>query len=106
MTKSQQIALEVKETANRLGWNLSVESNGILTITKRITPNDNDAFVQADGEYYFILGKMPQSRPGSMWGTDGGGIGALSAIKHGIFRMHKSGCNKNVLKALSKLLAS
>lgn len=105
MTKAQQIALEIKAIADLLGWHLCVEENGILTITKWIGPNDNDAFVQADGEYYSILGGVPQSSPGSMWGTDGGGIGALSAMKHGVFRMHKSGCNKNVLKALKRIVA-
>jgi len=104
MSKSKQIALEIKAIADLLGWSICAEANGILTITKWIRPNDNDAFVQADGEYYSILSRMPQSRPGSMWGTDGGGIGALSAIKHGVFKMHKSGCNKNILKALKTII--
>ncbi len=98
---SKAIALEIKKTADELGWTLHVQPNGVLTINKHIRPNNNDDFVQADGEYYSILGMVPQSQAGSMWGTDGGGIGALTAIKHGVFTMNKSGCNRNVLKALA-----
>jgi len=100
MSKAGQTALEIKKTADELGWKLYVRPSGVLTIIKHITPNDNDAFVQADGEYYSILGMVPQSAAGSMWGTDGGGIGALTAARTGVFTMNKSGCNRNVLKAL------
>ena len=103
MTKNEEKALAIKSMADKLGWEIGV-SRSTLTIVKRIAPENNDAFVQADGEYYSILGLLPQSSPGSTWGTDGGGIGALSAMKYGVFTMHKSGGNKNVLKALSRVL--
>jgi len=103
MTKNEEKALAIKSMADKLGWEIGV-SRSTLTIVKRIAPENNDAFVQADGEYYSILGLLPQSSPGSTWGTDGGGIGALSAMKYGVFTMHKSGGNKNVLKALARVL--
>lgn len=99
---ANEIALEIKNMADKLGWRYSV-SDGILTIVKDITPNDNAAFVRADGEYYSILGLLPRSSPGSMWGTDGGGAGAEVAMKTGKFIMNKSGGNKNVLRELGKL---
>jgi len=98
--EAKEIAAKIRKTAEELGWALHVRPNGVLTIIKYIRPNDNDAFVQADGEYFSILGLVPQSSAGSTWGTDGGGIGALSAMKHGVFTMNKSGCNKQVLGAL------
>jgi len=100
---NEAIALAIKNMADKLGWQIGV-SGSTLTIVKKFAPSNNDAFVQADGEYYSILSLLPQSSPGSTWGTDGGGIGALSAIKYGVFTMHKSGGNKNVLKALSRVL--
>jgi hypothetical protein len=54
-------------------------------------------------EYFSILGLLPTTSPGSIWGTDGGGIGALSAMKSGTFVMNKSGGSKRVLKVLAKM---
>ena len=102
VNKNQEIALKIKAMANQFGWDYTVRS-GVLTIVKRFTPYSNEEFVQADGEYYSILGLLPQSSPGSTWGTEGSGIGAVSAMKSGTFTMHKSGGNKNVLRELVKL---
>lgn len=96
------VAKEIMDTANRLGWTVHVRGS-ILTITKRITPGSNDSFAQADGEYYDILGRLPTTSPGSIWGTDGGGIGGMTAMNTGVFTMHKSGGSKAVLKQLVKL---
>jgi hypothetical protein len=46
---------------------------------------------------------LPSTEPGSVWGTDGGGVGAISAIQSGVFQMSKSGGSKRVLSAISKL---
>jgi hypothetical protein len=54
-------------------------------------------------EYYSILGLLPTTSAGSIWGTDGGGIGAVSAMNTGLFKMNKSGGSKRVLTALAKL---
>lgn len=97
-----EIAKEILDTATKLGWAIVVRGS-ILTIVKSITPGSNDSFAKADGEYYDILGRLPSTSPGSMWGTDGGGIGALTAMNTGTFTMHKSGGSKLVLKALRKL---
>jgi hypothetical protein len=97
------IAKQIKQTAVDLGWTLEVR-NSILTIKKRISGTDE--FCRADMEYYSILGLLPSTSPGSIWGTDGGGVGALSAMKSGVFTMNKSGGSKRVLSALSKILGS
>lgn len=99
MSKNKEIAEKIKAMAVELGWSYKVH-DGILTITKLFTPGSNDEFYQADGEYYSILELLPQSSPGSIWGTDGGGMGAPGAKRDGVFTMNKSGGNKFVLKAL------
>ena len=96
---SKEIALKIKQTCQELGWNYEVRGS-ILTITKRIT---RETFVQADMEYYSILSLLPTTSPGSIWGTDGGGVGAISAVNTGLFKMNKSGGSKRVLTALSKM---
>lgn len=103
MSKNLEIAKKIKETADELGWRVDVRGD-VLKVTKHLDKSDPDAFVKADSEYYSILGYLPTSRPGSIWGTDGGGVGALSAINSGVFKMNMSGGNKRVLNALRKLL--
>ena len=102
MSKANDDARELLHTANELGWSVTVRGS-ILTITKHIRPGSNDDFVTADMEYYSILGLLPSTSAGSTWGTDGGGIGAISALKNGVFTMNKSGGSKRVLNALKKL---
>ena len=102
MSSAKEAALSIKAMCDKLGWNYQVRGS-VLTITKKFTAGSNCEFVEADMEYYSILGLLPSSSPGSIWGTDGGGVGALSAINSGLFQMNKSGGNKRVLTALEKL---
>jgi hypothetical protein len=85
-----------------LGWTFAVRG-AILTIYKTIRRDNKDDLVRADMEYYSILSLLKRSRPGSDWGTDCGGVGALSALSSGLFTMNRSGGNKNTLKALAKI---
>ena len=103
MSTNKAIAEQILNTATSLGWKIAVR-NDVLTITKSIEPDNNTEFCNADSEYYSILGLLPNTSAGSTWGTDGGGIGALSAIKQGVFRMNKSGGSKRVLSALAKMI--
>lgn len=96
----KEIAIELKNLATEYGWTVSVRGS-ILTITKAISGNDE--FVTADMEYGSIFGLLPSTSPGSTWGTDGGGVGAIAAMNTGVFTMNKSGGSKRVLNALSKL---
>lgn len=102
MSKNLQIAQDIKATADQLGWQISIVGGGIMRITKRIS--GNDGFVKADMEYYSILGKLPTTSAGSIWGTDGGGVGALSAINSGVYTMNKSGGSVRVINQLKKII--
>ena len=97
----KDIAKEIKDMAVKCGWTLEVRGS-ILTINKKIIPGNKESFCVADSEYYSILGLLPTTSPGSIWGTDGGGIGALSAMNTGKFTMNKSGGSVRVLNALKK----
>jgi len=97
-------AKSIKAACERLGWRYSVRNGSILTITKCLDGLDRNAeFVAADGEYFDILSLLPRTSAGSDWGTDGGGIGALTALNGGLFTMNRSGGSVRVLKALAKL---
>lgn len=102
MSKAKEIAQKIIETANELGWEVQPRGS-ILTIHKTGIV-DKKSFVRADMEYYSILGLMPQTSPGSMWGTDGGSVGAISAMNTRTFTMNKSGCSKRVMNALVKMV--
>lgn len=103
MSKATDIARDIVSTATEYGWTVDVRRD-ILTIQKVFTAGSVSEFTMADSEYYLILGKLPTVRAGSIWGTDGGGVGGLSAIEKGVFSMHKSGGSKRVLSAISKLV--
>lgn len=102
MSSAKETAQKIIAIAKEYGWDLNVRGS-ILTIYKDGIRTNED-FVRADMEYYSILGLLPSTSPGSIWGTDGGGIGALSAMNTGVFTMNKSGGSKRVLNALAKMI--
>ena len=68
---SKATAIQIKNIAAELNWTLEVRGS-ILTIKKVISGESE--FCNADMEYYSILGLLPSTSAGSIWGTDGGGI--------------------------------
>ena len=106
MTKSATIANEFATACASYGWSFAVKRvfgyNHVVRIEKTITPNCSDDFCKADSEYHILLGILPQG-VGSIWGTDGGGIGAMVAMDSGRMIMNASGIRKSVLKELMKL---
>jgi hypothetical protein len=102
MTKAVEEANKIAARCKRLGWDFAVRGS-IFTIYKEIGRDNKEELVRADMEYYSILGLLKRSSPGSDWGTDCGGIGAMSALSSGLFTMNRSGGNKNILKALAKM---
>jgi hypothetical protein len=102
MSAAKESASKILAIAKEYGWDVTVRGS-ILTITKSGI-NSNDDFVRADMEYYSILDLLPSTSPGSIWGTDGGGIGALSAMSSRVFKMNKSGGSVRVLNALKNML--
>ena len=102
MTKAVEEATKIAARCKQLGWDFAVRGS-IFTIYKEIARGNKEELVRADMEYYSILGLLKRSSAGSDWGTDCGGIGALSALSSGLFTMNSSGGNKNILKALAKM---
>lgn len=98
----KQIAQQIADACNRLGFRFEIRGS-ILTIHAHFRPGDLDAFRKCDMMYWEILSLLPQTSPGSVWGTDGGGIGGEAAVRTGHFEEHKSGGSKRVLSALSRI---
>jgi len=89
-TTPAQQAAEFMGRCNSLGWKVERIDDSVVTITKRFAAGDRDGLVECDMEYYDVLGMCPL-KGGSVWGTDCGGLGAISALNSGVFRMNKSG---------------
>ena len=87
------------------GWVPSVR-NEVVTITAQFTPGSLTEFTNLDMSYWGILSRVPRTRPGSTWGTDGGGMGAVAALRTGRFTMNASGVSKRFLNQLAKELAT
>lgn len=103
MSKAKESAKKILDVANAYGWKVEVFGN-VLKIRKHFEPGNLDEYVKADAEWYAILGELPSVEPGSIWGDDGSGVGAVGAHKNGVFKMNKSGGSKRVLNALRKML--
>lgn len=101
MTPTEQ-AQALIDLCQRWGWTYSVR-NSILTIQKRFPAGDHDGLRTCDMEYGSILGKLPRTAAGSDWGTDCGGIGAMTALNSGRFVMNRSGGSKRVLAVLARM---
>lgn len=97
-TSTKTAAANFAAAARNAGWTISSRDN-VVTITKHFTPGSREEFVQLDGEYYGIL-SLVKARGGSMWGTDGSGVGGYSAMLHGCFTMNVSGVSPAFIAAL------
>lgn len=109
MGKSQidpvSCAKSLLEAAKEHNFQVEVRLGDILTITRSFQAGSNDQFRDCDMTYGSVLDHLPRSSAGSDWGTDGGGVGAIQAINHGLFKMNRSGGNKRVLKEIKRQLA-
>jgi hypothetical protein len=82
--------------------NITIErASHILTLTKQIPIGDNKAFADAEMDCSIIY-DLPGGC-GSVWGTDGGSIGGMTALNTGRFRLNRSGVQKRILKAIANL---
>jgi hypothetical protein len=97
-TSTKTAAANFAAAARDAGWKISSREN-VVTITKHFTAGSHQEFVKLDGEYYGIL-SLVKARGGSMWGTDGSGVGGYSAMLHGVFTMNISGVSQAFIAAL------
>jgi len=102
-TTPAEQAREFHNYATAHGWTYSV-SDSVVTILKRFTPGDNDAYIECDMFAFDILAKAPL-RGGSVWGTDGGSIGGYTGLNGGYYKLNKSGTAKRFTAELAKIKA-
>lgn len=100
-SKTDTIARKFVDACRELGWAITLREN-IVTISKGFTAGSREEFVRLDGEYYGLL-SMLKARGGSMWGTDGSGVGGYSAMLHGIFTMNVSGVSQRMIAAIYRI---
>lgn len=102
LSKNQEAALNFINKCKEYGFTFTVRGS-VVKIAKSISANSNEAFTQAESQSSSILAEVPMTAASSIWGTDGGSIGGLSAMQTGSFSMNKSGCSKRVINAINKL---
>ena len=101
MTKAQQQAQEFVEKCRLYGFTWEVRGS-IVTISQFFKPEDGNAYVHCDMMGPSVLDYAPL-KGGSVWGSDGGGIGGMVALTKGHYVLNKSGTGANFLKALRQL---
>jgi hypothetical protein len=83
-------ATEFVNRCKELNWRVASITDTVVTITKEFQRGCQDGLVECDMEYYDLLSLCPH-KGGSVWGTDCGGIGAMTALANGLFKVNKSG---------------
>lgn len=101
-TSPKDQALAFKTLCLKYGWSFNASRDNVLEITKQIVPGCKQSFCNADMEYSSILDLAPL-KGGSVWGTDGGGVGGMVAMRTGQFSIKKSGKAQSFMKELRKL---
>lgn len=91
-------AAAFKAKCAELGFTYSARDT-VVSVSKRFTPGDVNAFNDVDGNAYLLLSMVPKSG-GSTWGTDG--IGAHVACERGVVVLNCSGVKKRFTAALNK----
>lgn len=97
-----ELANRFASMARERGFTWSA-SGVILRVEKRIAPDDRSAFADAETDASILLGTVPTTMPGSVWGTDGISVGGAVALRTGHFRMNKSGVSRRFVSALAKV---
>ena len=97
-TKTMTAARKFVTACRQAGWAITLREN-VVTISKYFTAGSREEFVELDGQYYELL-SMLKARGGSMWGTDGAGVGGYSAMLNGIFAMNISGVSHRMIAAI------
>jgi hypothetical protein len=93
------------EECREQGWYVRLPNDRpIITIGKHIKKDCSDSFCDADSEYFSLISLVPTTGSGSIWGTDGGGVGAIAAMRDGEFIMNRSGVSKRFAKAVREYL--
>ena len=96
--KTVEAARKFTAAARSAGWSISTRE-GVVSISKRFTPGSREQFIELDSEYYDVL-SMVTARGGSMWGTDGSGVGGYAAMQSGVFTMNISGVSAAFIAAI------
>lgn len=85
------------------GVRIEDAKHGFLTLCKRFTPGDKDAYTAAETDVGIIY-STPSAGAGSVWGTDGGSVGGHVGLMGGYMRLNKSNVAKRFIAKLAKLM--
>ena len=98
----KEIATEFANKCKELGFTFTV-GKFIVSVHKSFPAGDLNAFVECDMTGPFLLMRLKQTEPGSVWGTDGGGVGGQVAVNNGRYTLNKSGIGKRIINEIKKL---
>ena len=78
------------DACQKAGFKIVVKGAHVIAVEKYFSANDKTAFASCDMEGPQLLSMVPL-RGGSVWGTDGGGVGGHVALTRGFYVLNKSG---------------
>lgn len=89
-SKAADVAEKFLAACKAEGFSASASASGIVQVTRKFSAGSRDEFVFCGMTAPGLL-MMLGAKCGSMWGTDGGGIGGMSALHSGRFKLNISG---------------
>jgi hypothetical protein len=100
-----EVAAQFLMAATQHGYSVEAHRSGdqyVVTVAASFTPGDRDAYVRCDGSGCSVLAILPMTKPGSIWGTDGGSVGGHAGMTGGYYHLSKSGVGVKVGQAIEK----
>lgn len=102
MTPTERAA-DFLATAHKYGFKVIRATAHVITIEARFAPHDAAALTDCDMTYNIVWDRLDYTRERNHWGTDCGGIGAVAALRSGVFTHNASGMKTADAKAVQKL---
>lgn len=99
MSHAASIVADFMQMCVGYGFTHSVRGTTV-SITRSFTPQSLDEFSACDMDYPHVAYVLPRS--GSVYGTDGGGVGAAQALRTGVFRINITGVRASIIRELTK----
>ena len=100
-TTDVELARSIARDAAELGLTLTVAPGGVVTAERHFEPLDRRAYAAAEADCLHVLARIPQTRPGTTWGTTSDSVGGHVGLTNGYCRLNMSGASLRLCRALA-----
>jgi hypothetical protein len=95
------LATRIRQLAATLGATVTAIPSGVVTVRADFTPGDLAGYVSAEDACATVIAQVPQTGPGSTWGTTSDTVGGYAAVRTGVCRIKMSGVPRRLARQLA-----